>query len=166
MRYATGEQIEGALQYMGLRPLPADDLTIGFMRIMNEVATLPAEIHIQIGRKRLHLGPKQRLRTLEYEGRKRALYNGKWWSEEYTRTDVRQWLTALGLVQGNATPAVVAEPAEHGFVPLPIPVQAPPMAGMVVYRNEAGDILIRLTKVAYPEGEVWTRPAALDAAEG
>lgn len=151
---------------MGLRPLEADDLTIGFMRIMSEVAGLPAEIHIEIGGKRLHLGPKQRLRTLEYEGRRRALYNGKWWSEEYTRTDVRQWLTAMGMEQGDAAPEVVAEPAEHGFTPLPLPVQAPPMAGMAILRNQAGQIMIRLTKVGYPEGEVWTPPAVSDAAEG
>lgn len=166
MRYATGSQVEGALQYMGLRPLDKDDLTVGFAQIMGEVATIPAEIHIKIGRRRLHLGPKQRLRTLEYEGRKRALYNGTWWSEEYCRTDVRGWLTAMGLVQGDADPAVVAEPAEHGFVPLPLPVQAPPMAGMVIYRNGLGVILIRLTKFGYSEGEVWSRPAATDAAEG
>ena len=166
MRYATAEQVTGALGHLGLRPLEADDLTIGFMRTMSDVAALPAEIHIKIGRKRLHLGPGQRLRTLEYEGRKRALYNGKWWSDEYTRTDVRQWLSAMGLVQGDAAPEVVAEPAENGFTPLPLPIQAPPMAGMVIYRNEAGHILIRLTKVGYPEGEVWTRPASVDAAEG
>jgi len=92
VRYATGEQIEGALQYMGLRPLPADDLTIGFMRIMNEVATLPAEIHIQIGRKRLHLGPKQRLRTLEYEGRRllEELLKGAPEAREFSRLSIPQ----------------------------------------------------------------------------
>lgn len=166
MRYATGEQITGALRYMGLRPLDKDDLTVGFLRTMSEVASLAPEVCIKIGQKRLHLGPKHKLRTLEYEGRKRAHYNGQWWSEEYTRADVRQWLTALGLVQGDTAPEVVADPAAHGFVPLPLPVEAPPMAGMVIFRNEAGQILIRLTKLAYPEGEVWTRPAASDVTEG
>lgn len=165
MRYATPAHVEAALNGMGLRIVPPEEQTAGFLASMGAISAMSPMISLpQPDGSKLHLGPAHRLRLVEYHARLRALYNGRWYSNEYTRADVRAMLEALGCVIDTAGPGpeIIDDPVSPGFVSWMPAVDLPPIAGMDIWQRDgqAGkEVLIRYAFLDRVEGEVWHAPA-------